>query len=180
MNADGNNLSIPDGLREFWASQLAAEPSAALSGTKIRRFVFRVGAEWFGLDPRALSLTLPDVRPRQLPHRAGGLLEGLINADGRIVVCLRMPHLWDILASQTPSGAGRRVLVFQIEGWSFAIRAEEVQGIEEFAEDTIGPISSGAPEALRHCAQGIVFHEGKAVSLLQAGPFAELARKKLQ
>ena len=180
MNRTKLDQPIPDGLREIWAGQLAAESQTQQAVPKIRRFVFRVGAEWFALDPRALSLTLPEIRPRQLPHRAGGVVEGLINADGRIVVCIRMSHLWDILSSPTPTTQNRRILVLNIDGWAFALRAEDVLGIEEFAEDAIDPLSPSAPEALRRCAQGTMFHKGRAVSLLQAGPFAEEVRKKLQ
>jgi chemotaxis signal transduction protein len=181
MSTDGKNLNlpIPEGQREIWASQLATEAHAAPAGSKIRRFVFRIGAEWFGLDPRILSLTLPDIRPRQLPHRADGAVEGLINADGRIVICIKMPRLWDIFPSQQPQGQNRHVLVMNVEGWIFAMRVDQVLGIEDFIEEDIQPVPHGAPEALRRCSQGVLSHQGRAVSLLHAGLFAEEVRRKL-
>ena len=182
MSADGKNLNlpIPDGQREIWASQLSAKLQITSASLQIRRFVFRMGAEWFGIEPRVLSLTLPDIRPRQLPHQPDGLVEGLINADGRIVVCIRMARVWDILPSPLPPGQNRRILVLNIEGWTFAIRTEEVLGIEDFLEENIQPLPMGAPEALRRCGQGVAIHQTRAVSLFHAAPFAEEVRKKLR
>lgn len=181
MNPDRTKLDqpIPDGLREIWAHQLAAESPEQQAAAKIRRFVFRVGAEWFGLDPRVLSHTLPDIQPRRLPHRAGGAVEGLINADGRIVVCIRLSALWDILPGSQPASTPR-ILVLVIDGWAFALRVDEVLGVEEFAEEIIEPLSQSAPDALRRAGQGTVCLPGKTVSLLHAGPFAEEAQKRLQ
>lgn len=182
MNTGGKNFSlpIPEGQREIWASQLASEFQTAPEGISIRRFVFRIGAEWFGIEPKVLSLTLPDTRPRQLPHQPDGLVEGLINADGRIVLCIRMTRLWDIFPSQVPPAPNRRVLVLNVAGWTFAIRAEEVIGIEDFLEGNIQPLPQSAPEALQRCAQGVAIHQTRAVSLLRAEMFAEEIKGKIR
>lgn len=182
MSSNGKNLNlpIPEGQREVWARQLAAELQAAPAGKPIRRFVFRVGAEWFGLEPKVLALTLPDTRPRQLPHQPDGLVEGLINADGRIVVCIRMPRIWDIMPSQGPSAQNRRILVLSIDGWTFAIRTEEVLGIEDFLDEDIQPLPQGTQDALHRCAHGVALHRTRAVTLLHAAPFAEEIRKQLR
>jgi len=182
MSSDGKylDLPIPEGQREVWAQQLAVELQTTTTGKQIRHFVFRVGAEWFGIEPKVLTLTLPDTRPSQIPHQPSGLVEGLINADGRIVVCIRMPRVWDIMPSQNPSGQNRRVLVLNIEGWTFAIRADEVLGMEDFLEEEIQPLPQGTQDALRRCGHGIALHKSRAVTLLNATHFAGEVRKKLR
>jgi len=98
-------------------------------------------------------------------------VDGVINADGRVILCLSMELVAGIPRSATPS-EGRRLLVFSWQKWLFALAADEVLGIEDVEISRKDPLPPSAAEALRKCAQGIVFHRGRAVVCLDADAFA--------
>jgi chemotaxis signal transduction protein len=163
---------IPEGRRDEWAAWLAAQAAPEKSAATERLFLFRLQNEWFALEPSALAMTVPYVRPRQLPHQRGKIVDGIINADGRVILCLSLERFAGVQPRGVPE-PNRRLLIFSWQKWLFAAVAGEVLGVEDVAAADAGALPESAPEALRKCARGIVLHGGRAVVVLQAPAFFE-------
>lgn len=178
-NPIGLGQPIPDGQRQEWAALLAGKVQSEKSADTQRLFLFRVNDEWFGIDPSVLAMTIPYARPRQLPHQRGKVVEGLINADGRVILCLSMERFAGVAAKKRPEPA-QRLLVFSPPKWLFAMPVSEVLGVEDVAVDEGGALPESASEALRKCARAIVLHEGRAVICLNGELFIKQLAEALR
>lgn len=169
MNADTSHLDLPitAGRREEWAALLAEPPPVKPVGDRHKIFIARLGAEWFGFPPSLLLATQPDVRPRRLPHRVDSIVAGLVNADGRVIVCLSLERVFGVLP-QTSEVDVPRLLVFQSGNWTFAARVRHVLGVVELNFDHLQPLGESASEHLRRCARGVIVRDGVAVTCLAA------------
>lgn len=159
------DFPIPAGRRQEWAESLAEPPPVKETGDRQKVFIVRLGAEWFGFPPAMLVATQPDVRPRRLPHRANSMLEGLVNADGRVIVCLALEKAFEVLPGDGGDDAPR-LLIFQSGTWTFAARARQVLGIGEVNLDRMQPLAESASENLLKSARGLVVHDGRAMVCL--------------
>lgn len=171
--------SIPEGAREEWALRLATPPEDKSGISTVRLFLFRAGEEWFAIDPSVLSSTLPYTRPRRLPHQRTGLIEGLVNADGRVIICVSLPRFAGGQASAKPEDR-RWLLVCSWQKFTFAFAAEEVLGVEDIDTANLAPLPSSANSALQHCSRGIARHAGRAVTCLEAEAFCRKTLEALQ
>lgn len=175
----GLGQPIPAGQRQEWAALLAEREEKVASGATQRLFLFRVQDEWFGIEPGMLAMTMPYARPRQLPHQRGKVVEGLINADGRVILCLSMERFAGVGGKKRPEPA-QRLLVFSPPKWIFAMGASEVLGVEDVAVEAGGALPESASEALRKCARAIVLHEGRAVIVLDGARMVEQLAEALR
>ena len=175
----GLGQPIPPGQRQEWAALLAGSVESGSSGATQRLFLFRVHDEWFGVDPVVLAMTIPYARPRQLPHQRGKVVEGLINADGRVILCLSMERFAGVAPKKRPEPA-QRLLVFSPPKWLFAMPVSEVLGVEDVAVEAGGALPESASEALRKCARAIVRHEGRAVIVLDGERFIQQLAEALR
>ncbi len=172
-------VPIPQGRREEWAALLAEKAADKDRQRLASLFLFRVGAEWFGLDPSLLSMTIPWTKSRRLPHRKSGVVEGVISADGRVIVCLSLERFAGVL----PGGgttATRRTLVLAWKKEPFAISVDEVMGVEDVEVDHLAPLPSSAGETLMKCSRGVVLYKGRLVICLEATIFAEQLVEAMQ
>jgi len=168
--SSGLELPIPAGQREEWARRLAEIPASENRVDPLRLFLFRVGAEWFGIDPGILSMTMPYAKPRRIPHQGRTLLDGLVSADGRVIVCVSLERFAGTATGDGGTGT-KRLLVFSWKKWQFAVTADEVFGVDDMDETRCGPLPTGAGEALRRCARGIILHRDRAVICLEGERF---------
>lgn len=103
--------------------------------------VFRLGTEWLGL-PASVFSEFVDMRPiHSLPHRRGGVVLGLANVRGELLVCVSLAHVLGIertaRSPQTRRGAvaaGRLVVIRERET-RFAFPVDEVHGIHKYSRD---------------------------------------------
>jgi len=167
MTSDTSHLDlpIPSGRREEWATMLAEPPQIKAAGDRQKLFVVRLGAEWFGFPPAMLVATQPDAKPHRLPHRLDSTVEGLVNADGRVIICISLERVFGVLPAEGSNDAPR-LLVFHSGGWTFAARARQVTGVEEANFENLQPLGESAEESLRRSARGLVVRDGQAVTCL--------------
>lgn len=172
-------LPIPEGRRDEWALGLAQKQAEVRETSRLRLFLFRVGGEWFGIEPAMLSMTIPYARPRRLPHQRGRIIDGLVNADGRVIVCLSLERFAGVLPGDFPEGK-KRLLVFSWQKWTFALSADEVSGVEDLDADRCDPLPSSAEENLRQSTRGIVLFGERAIICLDGPRFARKLEESLQ
>ena len=73
--------------------------------------MFRLGAEWFALPTIAVDEVAELRGIHSLPHRRGGMLLGLVNVQGELIVCVslaRVLGLKNVVASTAGEDGPRR------------------------------------------------------------------------
>jgi chemotaxis-related protein WspD len=126
----------PPGYVGEWTTFLAEAKIRAAPRT-LAVLVFRVGAEWLGLDTSDV-VEVAESRPvHRIPHRPGPVLSGLVNIRGQLLMTV---SLHGLLRMDGPAPAGGRLIVIQRQQESWVFRADEVQGVQRFAPGELTPV----------------------------------------
>lgn len=133
--------------------------------------VFRIGSEWLAL-PTAVFKEIVDPRPlHSLPHRRNGVVLGLANIRGELLVCI---SLRQILRLEEPAEskkeklrtANGRMLFIQHEGLRVVCPVDEVFGIHRFRPQEQMPVPATLAKATTTHAKGVVAWRQGTVGLL--------------
>jgi chemotaxis-related protein WspD len=124
-----------DYLRE-WTERIAAEKTIAEPGTN-SVVIFRVGLEWLALPTRVFQEVAEQCTLHTVPHRRGGILAGLVNIRGELLLCASLGALLGVdQAAQAWSDKNRRVyarlLVAQRDGNRLAFLVDEVHSVTRY------------------------------------------------
>ena len=135
-------------------------------------FVFRIGSEWLALLTSVLD-EVADLRNiHSLPHRRSGVVLGLANVRGELLVCVSLAQLLGIesrvetKSSRDPRVAHRRLLVVRNHGHRLAFPVDEVHGTQSFDAREVQPVPSTVAKAAASYSQSILPWQGHAVGLL--------------
>lgn len=157
---------LPPELRAEWAEDIARPPEADKGREgRERLLVAQVGGDWLGFPPELLAATLPAGPVRRIPHRVSGPLEGLFNADGRIVACVNLERL----LKTSPGAAadpGARMLILQFRRTQVAVRVRSALGLEEIDLSQLQKLRDDSSVPLAAVSRGIAIHAGRAVVCL--------------
>jgi chemotaxis-related protein WspD len=80
-----------DSLREQTA-HVALRERAIDRGTK-SIVIFRIGVEWLGLPTDVFQEVAEECTVHTLPHRRGGMVAGLVNVRGELLLCVALETL---------------------------------------------------------------------------------------
>ncbi len=156
--------------RRAWTEHFAQEKQ--LSGAVTHSaLLFRLNAEWFALPTPAFQ-EVAERRPvHSLPHRRQGIVLGLVNVRGELLICVSVARLLGVERAPVP-GSPRatydRLLVAKWDSHRFVFPADEVRGLVRFqAEELQEPPATLAKARLSY-TQGILGWQGRAVGLLNA------------
>jgi chemotaxis-related protein WspD len=163
------NRTLPAGYRQEWTEYFADKKSPA-AGSKISVIIFRVGAEWLALPTRAFQ-EVAEPRPvHSIPHRRHGVLLGLVNIRGELLLCVSMGRL---LGLDQGASAERlrtyydRLFVVLWDGKRLVFPADEVHGIHRFhSEEVTSPPTTIAKADLTF-TRGVFSWQERMVGLLE-------------
>jgi len=114
---------------------LAMNPPARGDSSAV---IFRVGPEWLAL-PTMVFKEVCEMRPiHSLPHLRGGVVRGIVNVRGELLVCISLSALLSIPEDPGQSGGSRtslaeRLLVAGDDDERVVFPVQEVHGIHRFA-----------------------------------------------
>jgi len=135
-------------------------------------FLFRVGGEWLGIATSALD-EVADLRAiHSLPHRRSGVVLGLANVRGELLVCVSLAQLLGIEPLAAEAGprarrqALRRLLVVRERGMRIAFPVDEVHGTHRHDDAELKPAPSTVARATASYSRAVLPWEGHAVGLL--------------
>ena len=159
----------PSDYLAFWTRQIAEEKTLAERDTH-SVLVFRTGAEWLAL-PTAVLTQIASVRPiHTIPHRRGGVVLGLVNIAGELLVCFSLSQVMGVEHASTPKTPGHRAegrfLVAQREGARAVFPADEVYGIQHFHQRDLAPVPATVARAAATYTQGVLPWQNKTVGLI--------------
>lgn len=170
-------LSAED--RRAWTEHYAQEKRFS-APAKTSALLFRLGAEWLALPTAAFQEIAERRVLHSLPHRRLGIVLGLVNVRGELLICASLARLLG-LESGLPAKRLRavfdRLLVADWNGQRFAFPVDEVHGVHRFHQaDLREPPATVARSGLT-CAGGVFPWRNFAVGFLDAdGVFAALNR----
>jgi chemotaxis-related protein WspD len=128
--------------------------------------VFRIGAEWLAL-PTAIIREIVGPQPiHALPHRRDGVVLGLANIRGQLLVCAALRQILQLDASppqeRTKHPADARMLVTLQGGACTVYPVDEVYGVQRFPPQDLVAV----PKAAATHIKAVLTWQAKSVSLL--------------
>ena len=169
--------AAPAGYLDTWQAILD-EPEAVAESDAASVLVFRLGSEWLAL-PTALLVEVTPLRPlHRVPHRAGTLLQGIVNIRGQLQLCASLHALLGLdaaaPASDAEASAGdlglARLLVVErtkptgVERWTLLV--DEVAGVHRVLRSSLRNVPSTVSHAGSRHALALFTLQDRPVSLL--------------
>lgn len=156
--------------RRAWTAHFA-QKKALPAPAKTSALLFRVNAEWLALPAQAFQEVAERRLVHSLPHRRQGIVLGLVNVRGELLICVSLAHLLglDQTSSRGPRGSTYdRLLVTNWRGHRFVFPADEVRGIHRFQTPELAEPPATLARSRLSFTQGILHWQGQAVGLLNA------------
>jgi len=147
--------AAPEGYLESWR-QILEEPGITTDADAASVLVFRLGREWLAL-PTEVLVEVTALRPlHRIPHRAGTVLEGLVNIRGQLQLCVSLRGMLGLDGGRPTRGADgpdreddgedavatARLLVVEFGADRWVFGADEVAGVQRVARSAMRAISS--------------------------------------
>jgi chemotaxis-related protein WspD len=133
--------------------------------------VFRIGAEWLAIPTRVFK-EIVGIRPvHPLPHRRNGVLLGLANIRGELLVCISLRQILRLDETaepkkEKPGTADPRMLVVQHDEGRAVYPVDEVYGIQYFYPRDIVAVSATQAKGTAAYTKAVLSWRQKSVSLL--------------
>jgi chemotaxis-related protein WspD len=121
-----------DYLRE-WTAHVALEKNVVEVGTK-SVVIFRLATEWLALPTGMFQEVAEKCTLRTLPHHRGGILSGLVNVRGELLLCVSLEVLLGLEKAaevQKRISLGR-LLICNSRGGRLAFPVSEVHGVHRY------------------------------------------------
>ena len=176
-----------------------AQQKKSTQATRLSAVLFRLANEWLALPTAVFQEVAERRATHSLPHRRGGLVLGLVNVRGELLICVSAARLLGIpsaefrvpgspvpnnseLGTRNPEGgATARLLVTTWNGLRLAFPVDEVHGIHHLPQDELKtpPATISNPERFRGYTQGIFGWRDRTVGLLDADSFFTSLNRRL-
>lgn len=165
----------PDDYVDEWTTFLAQAKVRAVPRT-LAVLVFRIGDEWLGIDT-AQVVEVSELRPvHRIPHRAGPVLNGLVNIRGQLLLLISLHGLLKIDAPAEGTSSSRLVVISRDDAtWVF--RADGVEGVQRFAPADVARVPVTVAHGAASLSQGLLpFGERRVGYLDHQALFAALRK----
>jgi chemotaxis-related protein WspD len=139
--------------------------------------IFRIGMEWLAL-PTSSLVEVTETRPvHTLPHCKGGIVRGLVNIRGELLICVSLGNLLGLEAAgadrkdtrQTASqNVYARLLVIQGEGGRLVFSVDEVHGIHRYHPEQLQQVPSTIGQLAAPYATAMLPLNNRSVGCLDA------------
>jgi chemotaxis-related protein WspD len=158
---------MPEGYVEERTDIVSTEKRTVEAGTK-SIVIFRIGLEWMGLSTKTFQEVTEPGGVHKLPHHVNGVLKGLVNVRGELLLCAALDVLLGLPAESgtndhTTSG---RLLVCNREGNRLAFIVSEVHGVHHFHPRDLKDVPATLAKAAATYTVGVLHWEDKTVGCL--------------
>jgi chemotaxis-related protein WspD len=116
-----------------WTAHVASEKNVVEVGTK-SVVIFRLTTEWLALPTGMFQEVGEKCTLRTLPQRRGGVLSGLVNVRGELLLCVSLEVLLGLeKAAEGQKGLSTgRLLICNSRGGRLAFPVSEVHGVHRY------------------------------------------------
>lgn len=164
------DADLPAGHLAEWTGHFSNERPVEEANTQ-SVVIFRIGTEWLAL-PTAVFEEVAALRPMHtLPHRRSGIVLGLANVRGRLLVGV---SLGDVLGLEKVSSQKRekartqhgRLLVISREGHRLVFPVDEVHGIHRSQPRELTEVPATVAKATATYTKAVLAWRDKTVGCL--------------
>ena len=162
--------AVPPHYLDEWTGILAKEkPVEGLETDSV--VIFRVETEWLALSTMVFQ-EISDRRPvHSLPHRRNGIVLGLVNIRGELLVCVSLREILGMektanLIGENSRAIHQRFLVVSREGQRLVFAVDEVHGTRRFNPGDLKDVPATVARATATYTKGILLWENKSVGCL--------------
>jgi chemotaxis-related protein WspD len=157
-------------LRREWMEHFAREKKLTASA-RTSLVIFRIGPEWLALPTPAFQEVAESRTMHTLPHRRHGVVLGLANIRGELLICASLGRLLGVepeAARARSRTVYERLLVANWDGSRLVFPVDEVHGIHRVHDDELrAPPATVAKSALS-CTRSVFPWCERTVGLLDA------------
>lgn len=143
--------------RREWTEHFAREKKIS-TPAKTSAVIFRIGTEWLAMPTQAFQEIAERRVLHSLPHRRSGIVIGLVNVRGELLICASLGRL---LGLEAPTRQKRlravfdRLLVADWDGHRFAFPVDEVHGVHRFHSADLREPPATVARSGFNCALGV-------------------------
>jgi chemotaxis-related protein WspD len=162
------NRRMPQEYRRAWTTHFAQDKKIKTPGNT-SAVLFRINAEWFALPTQALQEVAESRRVHSLPHRRQGIVLGLANIRGELLICISLGHLLGLVGippRETLRSFYNRLLVVSWDGTRLAFPVDEVQGTHRFQSQELKAPPATVTKSNASYTQGILYWRDRAIGFL--------------
>lgn len=127
---------LPDGYLDEM-THIISTPRCVVESSIQSVVIFRLGLEWLALPTGIFQEVTERSRIHKLPHRLDGILSGLVNVRGELLLCVALDVLLGLSKSpeelrEKDKQSKERLLVCNRGGDRLAFIVNEVHGVHRF------------------------------------------------
>jgi chemotaxis-related protein WspD len=159
--------AAPDSYAAEWTA-LYARPQQASERTTDSVLLFRIEDEWLALPTSVVTEVTTPRRIHSLPHRRGGIVLGLVNIGGQLLVCASLKIVLGLSSRSGPApddGGYPRFLVIRRDEMRAVCPVDHVHGVETISPRDSKPLPATLLNAGAY-SQGLFNWNGRSVGLL--------------
>jgi chemotaxis-related protein WspD len=159
---------LPEEYRREWTAHFA-EVERRTPPAKSSAVLFRIDAEWLALPAQAFQEIAERRRIHSLPHRRQGIVIGLVNIRGELLICVTLSRLLGLERNSQRKAlisGYDRLLVANWEGSRLVFPVDEVQGIHRLQATELREPPATVAKSNLSFTQGIFLWQKKAVGFL--------------
>jgi chemotaxis-related protein WspD len=160
---------LPD-YRRDWALHFA-RPKQTITAGEISVVLFRLGTEWLGLPTDSFQEVAEMRKIHTIPHRRKGVLLGIVNVRGELVLCVALDKILGLSRTTEKSGdraVYERLLVASAESRRIAFPVDEVHGVHRFNADALRDPPATLSKSGASYTLGVLPWNGKLTICLDA------------
>jgi chemotaxis-related protein WspD len=146
---------VPEASLRESTAHVAAKKSVVALGTK-SVVIFRIGTEWLALPTDVFQEIGDRCAVRRLPDHRGGILSGLVNIRGELLLCVALGVILELDKAaegqqKGKSTSGERLMICKRGDAGLAFQVSEVYGLHRYHARDL----RSAPATLAKAAGGV-------------------------
>jgi len=171
---------LPENYRQEWSQHFSVEKHRAIPA-KMSVVIFRIQSEWLALPTTAFQEVAERRLTHSLPHRRQGIVAGLINVRGELLICVSLRRLLGL--DQAGSAPARRpsdrLLVMNWDGNRLAFAVDDIHGVHRFQPQELRDAPATVSKSSFTFTQGIFMWQQHPVGLLDADALFSVLNRSL-
>jgi len=164
------DAELPAGHLDEWARHFSGERKSEEADTQ-SIVIFRIGPEWLALPTAVFQEVAMTRAVHSLPHRRGGVVLGLANVRGTLLVCVSLGMVLGLEKSaESKKEKGRvlhqRLLVINREGSRLVFPVDEVHGTHRCRPGELKAAPATVAKATATYTKSVLAWDGQTVGCL--------------